>query len=189
MVSRLDGSGRRLLGGAPRRKCYNPEFGLQPRIVCEATHETSVDALALYHRQLALIDTFDVKHSISGSGLPTEVRLESTGGGPQQLVAILTPGEGGESWVGPSWLGGKLFFYKNGEGPYPFVYRFDPRRNRYAGARAYADLTGFSMASGQRAYEATSAPGSTCGETLACVMRLTQPFAFKPSRAPVHGFP
>jgi hypothetical protein len=205
IISRWDGSGRRRLGGAPRRKCYESIYSIRPHLVCEATLDTSVDALALYHRQLALIDAFWLKGGmgvgIGGSGLPTEVRLEPVGRGPQKLVAVLTPGEGHEGWVGPSWWGGRLYFYKNGEGPYPFVYRFDPRHNRYAGVRpygpAYADLTGFSMLDGQRAFEVT-APDDLLGEymrgcaeerVVACVVRLSEPFVFKPSRTPVHVLP
>ena len=198
MVSRLDGSGRRRLGGAPRRKCYQ---SLSSRFVCEATLASSVDALALYHRRLALIDTFAVKGEIGGSGLPTEVRLEGIAGGPQRLVTLTVPGEGHESWVGPSWWGGRLYFYKNGEGPYPFVYRFDSRHNRYAGARAngaaYADLSGFSMLDGRRAFEVTAPVGLLgtymrgCAEegVVACVVQLSEPIAFKPVKAPGRSLP
>jgi hypothetical protein len=195
MISRWDGSERRVLGGAPRRKCYHPNFDLQRRPVCEATLDTGVEALQLYRAQLALIDTFSIKGEIGGTGLPTEVRVEGAAGGPQQLVALMVPGDG-QSWIGPSWWGGKLYFYKNGEGPYPgesnpFVYRFDPRHNRYAGARAYGDLTGFSMLDGQRAFEVT-APDvlggrGMCDEmgVVACVLRLSEPFAFRPSQTAV----
>jgi hypothetical protein len=195
MISRWDGSARRVLRGAPRRKCYHPNFELQRRAVCEATSDTGVEALQLYRAQLALIDTFAIKGNVGGTGLPTEVRVEGTAGGPQQLVALMVPGDG-ESWVGPSWWGGKLYFFKDGpgpafrEGPNPFVYRFDPRHNRYARARSDSDVNGFSMLDGQHAFEATTpdtVDRPACGEegVGACVVRLSAPFAFRPSQSAV----
>jgi hypothetical protein len=201
IISRWDGSGRRVLGGAPRRKCYHPNFEHERPVVCEATSGQAVEALRLYRGQLALIDTFSIKGEVGGTGLPTEVRLEGIAGGPQRLLALSVPGEerygslGG--LVGPSWYGGKLYFYRTGEGPYPFVYRFDPRHNRYAGAHAHGDLTGFSMLDGQRAFEVTAPDGPLgtymlgCNElgVVACVVRLSEPFAFKPVTAPAVSLP
>jgi hypothetical protein len=196
LVSRLDGSGRRRLGGAPRRKCYHPDF--QPPRVCEATHYQTVDALELYRTQLALIDSFSVRGEVGGTGLPTEVRVERIAGGPQQLVALTVPGDG-EGWVGPSWWGGKVYFFKDEprpafqEGPYPFVYRFDPRRERYARARSDSDVTGFSMLDGQHAFEATT-PDTVdvraCGEgeVVACFVRVSERFAFRPTTTAVDSF-
>ena len=195
MISRWDGSKRRVLGGAPRRKCYHPNFELQRRPVCEATFDTGVEALQLYRGQLALIDTFWIRGEVGGTGAPTEVRVEGIAGGPQRLVALLVPGDG-ETWVGPSWWGGKLYFFKNGpgpafrEGPDPFVYRFDPRHNRYARARSDSDVTGFSMLDGQHALEATTpdtVEGLACreGGVVACVVRLSDRFAFRPSETAV----
>jgi hypothetical protein len=195
MISRWDGRGRRVLGGAPRRKCYHPNFESQRRPVCEATFGTGVEALQLYRGQLALIDTFWIRGEVGGTGPPTEVRVEGIAGGPQQLVALMVPGDG-ESWVGPSWWGGKLYFFKNGpgpafrEGPYPFVYRFDPRRNRYARARSDSDLTGFSMLDGQHAFEATTPdtvgrPACSEGGVVTCVVRLSEPFTFRPTTTAV----
>jgi hypothetical protein len=188
LISRWNGTGRRVLGGAPQRKCYQSASSSQPRLVCEATTERVVDALALYHKQLALVDTFQVNEAF-GTGAPTEVRIERIEGGPQQLVAILTPGEGGESWIGPSWWDGDLYFFQNGEGPYPIVYRFDPRHDRYARARGHRYLSGFSIIDGRRAYETTEDSGGihSCGEeqSLPCALLISEPFSFKPTRAPV----
>ncbi len=190
MISRLDGGGRRMLGGAPHRKCYySSPVGHSP-LVCRAPQEPSVDALALYRGQLALIDRFVLDDGIGAVGTTTEVRTEAIAGGPQRLVALLGVGEGDESWLGPSWSAGKLYFYEDSIGAGFVVYRFDPARGTYLSARADTYLTGFSVV-GERAYEAT-APGDPrsgviCGEEgLACVLQVSDRFAFRPARAPVH---
>lgn len=189
MTSLLNGSGRRVLGGVPHRKCYQAPSG-RPRLVCVAPEAPIVEALALHGRQLALIDSFLlIDDGIGSSGTTTEVRTEAITGGPQRLVALLTVGEGDESWAGPSWSNGKLYFYEdsNGSTPSRAVYAFDPARDTYTRARASAYLTGFSMFDRNQAYEAT-APGDPrgggiiCGEyeSTPCVVRLSAPFAFKP---------
>jgi hypothetical protein len=195
MISRWDGSARRILAGAPRRKCDHALSLTRPRLVSEATTDTGVEALQLYRGQLALIDTFRVRGQVGGTGAPTEVRVEAIAGGSQRLVALMVPGDG-ESWVGPSWWGGKLYFFKDGpgsafpEGPYPFVYRVDPRRNRYARARSDSAVTGFSMIDGQHAFEATiwdTFERPACGEgaVVACVLRLSDRLVFRPSETAV----
>lgn len=145
----------------------------------------------LYRRQLALIDTFILNDNIRAVGTTTEVRTESISGGTQRLIALLGVGEGDESWLGPSWSNGKLYFYEDSMGAGFKVYRFDPAHNIYASAPARTYLTGFSVI-GDRAYEATAAgdprAGYPCPEepTESCVVRLSEPFAFKPSKSPVH---
>jgi hypothetical protein len=188
MTSLLNGSGRRMLGGAPHRKCYEAPSG-PPRLVCVAPEDPIVEALALHGRQLALIDTFLLSDDgIGSSGTTTEVRTEAITGGPQRLIALLTVGEGDESWAGPSWSKGKLYFYENSNESTPSraVYAFDPARGTYTRARAFAYLTGFSMIDDQ-AYEATAPSdprngGVICGqyESSECVVRLSAPFVFKP---------
>jgi hypothetical protein len=191
MTSLLNGAQRRILGGAPHRKCYyTGDYSARtvPRLVCAAPQGPIVEALQLYRGRLALIDTFDFNDGIGSNGTTTEVRTEAISGGPQHLVALLTVGEGDEQWVGPSWSEGKLYFYEDEDGTCGCTasYRFDPARNTYARARASTYLTGFSMIDGQ-AYEAT-APGdprdggNMCGEyeNTPCVVRLSRPFAFKP---------
>jgi hypothetical protein len=191
MISRLDGSGRRVLAGAPRRKCYYKEQVTPSRLVCEAPQSPEVEALQLYRSQLALIDTFILNDNIGAVGTTTEVRTEAVTGGPQRLIALLGVGEGDESWLGPSWSNGKLYFYEDSMGAGFVLYRFDPAHDTYLSARAHTYLTGFSVI-GERAYEATAAgdprAGNVCfeGEVESCVVRLSEPFAFKPSRAPVH---
>lgn len=192
MTSLWNGAGRRVLGGAPRRKCYESPT-IQSRLVCEAPEEPSVEALALYGRQLALVDTFILNDGIGAVGTTTKVRIEAVTGGPQRLVALLGVGEGDESWLGPSWLGGELYFYEDTDGATEgAVDGFDPARDTYVSAPAYAYLTGFSMINSRQAYEAT-APGDpragyVCGraQTTPCVIRVSAPFAFKPSRSLVH---
>ena len=191
MISRWNGSERRTLPGVPHRKCYYKEIVTPPRLVCEAPQRPEVEALQLYRSQLALIDTFILNDNIGAVGTTTEVRTEAVTGGPQRLLALMDVGEGDESWLGPSWSEGKLYFYKDSIGAGFVSYRFDPARDTYASAPAHTYLTGFSVI-GDRAYEATAAGdprgGFACPEEPAksCVVRLSEPFAFKPSRTPVH---
>jgi hypothetical protein len=191
MSSLWNGADRVVLGGAPRRKCY--ESFIRSKVVCEAPQASSVEALALHGRQLALIDTFILNDGIGSVGTTTEVRIETVTGGPQRLVALLDVGEGNETWLGPSWFGGKLYFYEDTNGSTEgAVDGFDPARNTYVSALASAYLTGFSMINSRQAYEAT-APGDpragyVCGQAQAtpCAIRVSAPFAFKPSRSLVH---
>jgi hypothetical protein len=190
-ISRLDGGERRVLPGVPHRKCYYKEIVTPSRLACEAPQSPEVEALQLYRSQLALIDTFILNDNIGAVGTTTEVRTEAVTGGPQRLLSLMDVGEGDESWLGPSWSEGKLYFYKDSIGAGFKVYRFNPTADTYASAPAHTYLTGFSVI-GDRAYEATAAGdprgGFACPEEPAesCVVRLSEPFTFKPSRAPVH---
>ena len=56
MTSLLDGSGRRMLSGAPRRLC--PPANKEMRTSCETTTNRSVTGLQLYYGRLALTDSF-----------------------------------------------------------------------------------------------------------------------------------
>jgi hypothetical protein len=189
MTSTVTGAGRKQLGGAPHRKCYRPFTGRPQR--CERPRNRSVDALELHGTRLALVDTYGLREG-SANGA-TEVRTESIKGGPQKLVAAASIGESGQTWVGPSWAKGKLYFYKScfgdpsgcdrGRGG---AYGYDPARNRYVHASGSTVLSGFAIDDdGRRAYEAT-APGFDlpCGDAGArpCVLRLTDPLAFAPTR-------
>lgn len=134
MTCLWNGAGRRVLGGAPRRKCCESPT-IQSRLVCEAPEEPSVEALALYGRQLALVDTFILNDGIGSVGTTTEVRIEAVTGGLQRLVALIDVGEGDESWVGPSWFDGDLYFYQDTDGTTDgAVDGFDPARNTYVSA-------------------------------------------------------
>lgn len=180
MTSAWGGHGRKVLPGAPRRKCYRPFTGKPLR--CDRPRSPSVDALELYGNQLALVDTYGLEQA-SGNGT-TEVRTESIKGGPQRLVALVSIGESGQTWVGPSWAKGRLYFYKScfGDpsgrvGGAAGAYGFDPARNAYVHAGGSTVLGGFAMdEDGRRAYE-TTAPGFglPCGasEAKPCVLRLT----------------
>jgi hypothetical protein len=191
MISRFDGSERKVLGGAPHRKCYYSSLREHPPLVCAAPQDPTVEALQLYRGQLALIDTFILDDNIGAVGTTTEVRTEAVTGGPQRLVALLGVGEGDERWLGPSWSNGQLYFYEDSAGAGFVLYRFDPARDTYLSAPAHTYLTGFSVI-GERAYEATASgdprAGSVCleAEVEPCVVRLSEPFALKPSKAPVH---
>jgi hypothetical protein len=117
----------------------------------------------------------------------TEVRTETISAGPQRLVALLGVGEGDESWLGPSWSNGKLYFYEDSIA----LASSCTGSTRRTTAPACTYLTGFSVI-GERAYEVTASgdprAGKPCFEDEPCVLQLSErePFAFKPSRAPVH---
>jgi len=201
MTSLLDGSGRRLLGGAPRRLCQPATKAARAR--CEATTGPTVTGLQLYYGRLALTDSFSTRNGDpNGEG---EVLTEAVKGGPQKLIALEGVEEGGGEtlWLGPSWSEGKLYFYADGLPECVehciYVYGFDPTHDTYVRATASTELTGFSMATGLRAYEAT-APGNgyatpkacaealagePAGESIPCVVRLSSPFAFRPTRPPI----
>ncbi len=204
MTSLLDGSGRRMLGGAPRRLCQ--PANKETRASCEVTTERTVTGLQLYYGRLALTDSFYTRNgSPNGEG---EVLTEAVKGGPQHLVALEGVEEGGGEtfWLGPSWSEGKLYFYADGLPECVehciYVYGFDPTHDTYVRAFASTELTGFSMAAGLRAYEAT-APGNgetspkacaealkgePAGQLIPCVVRLSDPIAFRPTRRPI-SFP
>jgi hypothetical protein len=190
MTSTLTGGNRMVLPGAPRRKCYLPYTGGPRR--CERPQNPSVDALELNGSRLALFDTFGLREA-SGNGT-TEVRIESVKGGPQRLVALTAIGESGQTWIGPSWANGRLYFYKScfGDpsgcvGRRAGAYGYDPARNTYVRAGGSTVLSGFAMDDdGRRAYEATAPHGGgTCGDTgtRPCVLRLTDALAFEPTRS------
>ncbi|MGH2865109.1 MAG: hypothetical protein ACRDJX_07655 [Solirubrobacteraceae bacterium] len=208
MTSSLDGSGRRMLRGAPRRVCQ--PVNKATRASCETTANRSVTGLQLYYGRLALTDSFYTRHG-SGNG-EGEVLTEAVKGGPQHLIALEGVEEGGGEtfWLGLSWSEGNLYFYADGLPECVeqciYVYGFDPRHDTYVRATESTELTGFSMAAGHRAYEAT-APGNgettprACAEALKgepageylttvtpCVVRLSAPIAFRPTRPPI-SFP
>jgi len=190
MTSTPDGRGRRALAGAPRRKCYRLFAGAGRR--CAPPQSANVDALELQGSQLALVDTFRLGKSAESVA---EVRTESIEGGAQRLVALMDTGEGGQTWIGPSWAKGRLFFYKSCfddasacNGAAGGAFAFDPAHNAYSHAPSSTVLEGFAIDDdGQRAYEALSPRPSACGDVGAgpCELRLTGPLAFKPSRSQV----
>jgi len=201
MTSLLDGSGRRVLRGAPRRLCQPATRG--KRASCEATRERLVTGLKLYYGRLALTDLFNTRNANEhGEG---EVLTEAVKGGPQHLIALeaVEEGSGDRLWLGPSWLDGKLYFYEDGLPSCPdrclYVYGFDSTRDAYVRALASTELTGFSIATGLRAYEATGyhngeeATPEGCAEALGkpaselppCVVRLSDPIAFRPAPPPI----
>jgi hypothetical protein len=195
MSSLLTGAERRRIGGAPRRKCYEAPSG-PSRLVCQAPGQPTVEALQLAGRTLALVDSFMLNDGIGASGTTTEVRLEPVTGGRQRLVSILTVGEGNERWIGPSWLGGVLYFYEVSDEAsigQRAVFRFDPSHGSYMRAASYSDLAGFGMIDARHALEATAAgdpryedENEVCGETRdRCSVQLSEPLRFKP--IPAHA--
>lgn len=201
MTSLLDGSGRRTLGGAPRRLC--PPANRGRGASCVVTADGAVTGLQLHHGRLALTDSFSTRDGDpNGEGA---VLTEAVKGGPPHLIALEGVEEGGGAtfWLGPSWSEGKLYFYADGLPECVehciYVFGFDPSNGTYVRATAYAELTGFAMAAGHRAYEAT-APGNgsagpqecaealegePAGESIPCVVRLSSPIAFRPTPPPI----
>lgn len=199
ITSRLDGSARVTLHGAPREICEPRRK--HPRVRCTTTMGREVTGLELYSGRLALTASFSTRDGDpNGEG---EVLTEAVTGGPQHLIAVEGVEEGGGTtfWLGPSWSEGTLYFYEDGLPECVehciYVYGFDPAHNRYLRASASAALSGFSMAEGRRAYEAT-APGNgyatpeDCAKALTpeeeltpCVIRLSSPIAFKPAPPPI----
>ncbi len=187
----------------PRRVCHPAAQANGAN--CDATAARAVTALQLYHGRLALTTSFDFSLRIGDPNGYGEVLTEAVRGGPQHLIALEGVEEGGGTtfWLGPSWSEGKLYFYADGLPECVehciYVYGFDPSHDTYVRATASAELTGFAMATGLRAYEAT-APGNgyptpkECAEALIgkpsvestpCVVRLSAPIAFKPTRPPI----
>ena len=186
LTSTWGGHGRRTLGGAPTRKCYKP-LTRKPR-VCERPTSRRIGEIELHGSQLALVDTFELK--LAGGEGTAEVRTESIKGGPQRLVALMDLGEGGQTWTGPSWAKGKLYFYKTCHGDpggclgpgVAGAFAYDPAHNTYGLARSSAVLNGFAIDDdGSRAYESRG-PGNgvPCGdpEAIPCELRITDPLAF-----------
>jgi hypothetical protein len=176
------------LAGVPRRRCYE-SIG---RRYCERPSAGSVSELELRGERLALIDTYLLAHGGGANGT-TEVRMEPVAGGAQRLVASMNVGEGAQSWNGPSWARGGLFFYMScpfacprQEGPY----RYDPVGGAYAKASTAGAIAGFAMDdAGSRAFEALSGASAigdrsdSAGYTTS--LQLTGPLTFARTRAPI----
>jgi hypothetical protein len=178
MTSRLNGRERSMLVGLPRRLCLGVSAPhLRP--ACQYPAYPSVEALQLQGRHLAFIDSFGAPEGT------TEVRMEAITGGPARLVARMNVGLSARTWLGPSWFGGKLYFYMQSLGAGIAVWAFDPARNTYVKAPAVEWLSGFSMINSRQAIVATGpGAGAECGEAGVgpCLVRLSRRFAFKPSK-------
>ena len=208
MTSLLDGSGRRTLGSAPRRLCRpaDKETGAS----CETTTSRRVTALQLHYGRLALTDSFYTRNG-GGNG-EGEVLTESVEGGPQHLIALQGVEEGGEKPFGSVPPGQKESSTStrtvslSASNTASTCMDSIPHAISPVRAPASTELTGFAMAAGLRAYEAT-APGygqptpKACAEALKggpdeeylsavipCVVRLSAPIAFRPTRPPI-SFP
>ena len=186
LTSRLGSVGGLFLGGIPRRKCYRPFTG--PRR-CERPRGGTVDDLELHGTQLTLINSYALSQGV-GNGT-TEVRMQHVYGGPQRLVAAMNVGEGQQTWIGPSWAKGKLFFYRS----CPFgcqkaegAYRYIPDSGAYAHAASNASISGFAMDDdARRAFEALGLFGDRAdsGGEVTTSLRLTDPLKFTSTRAPI----
>jgi hypothetical protein len=148
VTSRLDGSGQRRRVGTPPRRCYRRPGTSS---VCSRPERPEILSLSLYRDNLTIIDDFGLPDESEGQ---QDVRVQHISGGSDHLIAILDQGAmGGERFIGPSWLGGSLYFYKEGDGIPFFLYRYDPVTRSYARARQHAYLSGLSMASPHQAFE------------------------------------
>jgi hypothetical protein len=184
------------LAGAPTHKCHVP----YPQEIhatkvtyarrCGRTNGGSVGDLELDGSRVAIIDSF---FGVSGvSGAATEVRMQSVIGGPQRLVALMNRGEGGQTWVGPSWAKGHLFFVKscltceNAEA----TYRYHPDSGIYGFAPRHIRIAGFAMdEDGRRAFQVLGLPGNR--EALAgehqTSLRISDALTFIRVRPPIAG--
>ncbi|HUR85995.1 MAG TPA: hypothetical protein VMY78_11675 [Solirubrobacteraceae bacterium] len=185
LTRRLGVGGVTRLAGAPRRKCSG-----RGRVRCQRPTARSVDDLELHDQSLALIDSYD----LAQAGLRSEVRLQSVRGGPQRLIALLNPGEDQQTWIGPSWAKGDLFFYKScplGCAGSSGAYRYDPGSGAYAHERVRRSIpiSGFAMDDdARRAFEVLGLFGDRAGYTdVVTSLRLTRPLAFRRTRAPIEG--
>jgi hypothetical protein len=179
VTSRLDGSRRRSRVGTPPRRCYGRPDG---RPLCSRPEEPEVLSLSLYRDKLAIIDDFRLPDESEGQ---QDVRVQNISGGSDHLVAILDQGAmGGERFIGPSWLGGSLYFFKEGDGIPFLLYRYEPTTDRYATARAHNYLSGMSMASPNQAFEVrTPLGGSYDGDN--CAIWLSAPIGFTSAKPPI----
>ena len=186
LTSRLGVSGMTRLPGAPRRKCYRAFSGHRR---CERPGGT-VDDLELQGSQLALIDSYSLSQGGGGNGT-TEVRLEPVPGGPQRLIAAMNVGEGQQTWIGPSWANGSLYFYRSCPFSCPKAqgaYRYTPESGAYAMAAGKYPISGFAMdGRGRRAFEALGLFGDRAdsGGELTTSLRLTDELKFTSTRAPI----
>ena len=100
----------------------------------------------------------------------------------------MTVGEGGQSWIGPSWARGRLYFYKtcfgdpSGCSTAGGAFRFDPKTGRTAFAPSATVLSGFAIdRDGTHAYTA-SGPGfvEDCAakDASPCLLRRTSALRF-----------
>jgi hypothetical protein len=151
--------------------------------MCSRPEAGQVEALALYRDQLAFIDSFALPDEYEGH---KEVRVDHLRGGPQHLVAILGIGIGSETYVGPSWFDGKLYFQYQGEGVRTFLYRFDPSSGTYWRSHSQEYLSGLAMADPNRAYEAEAPePNWEQCEPSHCGIWLSAPLKFASTKPPV----
>ena len=186
LTSRLGVSRVTRLGGSPQRKCYRPYTGGRR---CERPGGT-IDDLELHGSQLALIDSYALSRG-GGSNGTTEVRMESVRGGPQRLIASMNVGEGQQTWIGPSWAKGNLYFYRS----CPFgcpkaqgAYRYTPESGAYALAAGKYAISGFAMDQrARRAFEALGLFGDRAdsGGELTTSLQLTDELNFTSTRAPI----
>lgn len=179
MTSTRKGSGRRTLPGAPRRKCYDVLRGGRK---CARPRDRRIIALELDGSQLTLVAEYGLPDDASAGGAVAEIRTESVKAGPQELVALMTTGEALQTYIGPSWVKGKLYFYKSCLGDSSGcssdggTYRFDAKRNRYALARDDTVLAGFAIdADGRHATTATA----DCDDDEQCEVGRTGALSFK----------
>jgi hypothetical protein len=157
LTRRVNGGGIRRVRGVPRGR--------------------RVAALELRGSRVALI--------VRGNG-ETEVRMGPVRDGRQLVVARMGVGIANQAFQGPSWVNGKLFFFRSSPGSLAGPYRYDPRTGRYAKAPAQGPLFSFAMDDdGRRAFEILD-PAPDIGPEPEDVTRLqlTAPLRFSPTRAP-----
>lgn len=177
MTSRLDGTQAKLLKGAPARLCYGS--GKCYKV------DADVRDFKLYRNSLAILSTF--AHPTDDPNCCEDeyyddLRIEDVRTGRVTEVAQVTWGQAGRGLLGPSWAGGKLFYYQSCllQGSCGTAFRYDPVTGAGAQARRRRRLSGFAIDDdGKHAFEIpnySSIDPDADGEEPSMVVRVALKF-------------
>ena len=178
MTSRIGGQHRVRLSGAPKETCYGPRQCFDV--------DAFVTDLELEGSTLALVDSFEEPDDAPDASDLTydEVRLEDVHTRRSRLVAAVAAGQGGQTLLGLSWAGGRLFFFESlvVSGTAVGAFRYDPRKRTYAVARRSTSLAGFAIdEDGAHSFEVTGDYNDEEEGNSSVVLR-TDALTFKPRR-------
>jgi hypothetical protein len=132
------------LPGPPKRKCFEDiDTG---RFVCRRTFARAIEDVELSGRYAATV-TYVNYRGAPGFG-SRELRLSTTNGRHVRQIAGTIIGLSGVTWVGPSFGGGRLYFYKACDADpsgcrLGGVYRYGLKDRRYARSDDPAGARGF----------------------------------------------
>lgn len=174
------------LPGVPQRRCESPGP------CARTTYDGRVDELELYGRRLALNVTYFHKN-MGGICGEREVRLDDVERASAAQVADTICGLSGQTWLGPSFVAGRLLFARicpgdpGGCGNHDAVayrYRLSTRRTETVPSLSF--VQGFAALGVDRALEVRSPAGATgrCqgdvppGPPSGCALVLVDPLRF-----------